>query len=202
MKTIYILDDHKLFSGGLKLLLKSLPTKPDCYGFEDSGAFLDAVANQEIEPALFIIDFYIPGCNVPDLIRDLIEKNSSRRILVISASINVTDRNLALDAGAAMFLNKNADPEILLKTVASLLSGEVPDEAMPDENNLAKKFGLTPRQLEILVLVSKGLSNKEVARALSISPETVKTHLKDIFVRFEVSNKIEAVDFARSNGLS
>lgn len=202
MKTIYILDDHKLFSSGLKLLLKSLPMQIDCIGFDNAELFLKAVTKEENAPALFIIDFYIPGCNVPDLISGLLKENNQRRILVISASINISDRNLALCAGAAMFLNKNVDLDVLLKTVTSLLSGKNLNTDAPPQDDHAKKFGLTPRQLETLVLVSKGLSNKEVARTLSISPETVKTHLKDIFMRFGVSNKIEAMDFARSNGLS
>ncbi len=202
MKEIFILDDHKLFSGGLELLLKSLPMPTRCYRFEDVGHILDAVGESDTEPALFIIDFYIPGCNVPDLISRLIEENPERRILVVSASINISDRNLALDSGATCFLNKDTDPQILLETVTTLISGSVPDQQIVSGDDLAEKFGLTPRQLEILVLVSKGLSNKEIARALSISPETVKSHLKEIFLRFEVSNKLEAVDFARSNGLS
>ena len=202
MHTIYILDDHKLFSGGLKLLLNSLPSGVECHSFEDADLFLDAITNDKNEPALFIIDFYVPGCNVPDLIRGLLEENSARRILVVSSSINVSDRNLALESGASGFVKKDTEPQSLLKTVSALLEGEVPEEDTSQNNSLADKFGLTPRQLEILVLVSKGLSNKEIARALTISPETVKTHLKDIFLRFGVSNKLEAVDFARSNGLS
>lgn len=202
MQYIYILDDHKLFSGGLELLLKSLPGELICRSFDTAENFLHAMSNDNDEVALYVVDFYIPGCNLPDLIRQLLHEDSHRRILVVSASINLTDRQLAMDAGASLFLNKNTDPELLLKNVSSLLCGETPVSTVPAAPNLAKRFNLTPRQLEILVLVSKGLSNKEVARTLEISPETVKTHLGDIFRRFEVSNKIEAVDFARSNGLA
>ena len=202
MQTIYILDDHKLFSGGLELLLKSLSGELSCRSFDTADDFLHVISTEEAKITLFVIDFYIPGCNVPDLIQQLLREEPSRRVLVVSASINLTDRQLAMDAGASLFLNKNTDPELLLKHVSTLLSGATPDAVMPDANDIAKRFGLTPRQLEILVLVSKGLSNKEVARTLEISPETVKTHLGDIFRRFEVSNKIEAVDFARSNGLA
>jgi len=55
--------------------------------------------------------------------------------------------------------------------------------------------------VEIMLLVGKGYSNKEIARFLTISPETVKTHLKEVFLRFGLRNRVEAIDFTRQNGL-
>ncbi|MFV0644114.1 MAG: response regulator transcription factor [Sphingomonadaceae bacterium] len=60
---------------------------------------------------------------------------------------------------------------------------------------------MTARQVEIMVLVGKGFSNKEIARLLEISPETVKSHLKEIFLRFGLRNRVEAIDFIRQQGV-
>ncbi len=201
MKTICIVDDHKLFSSGLELMISSLEDGISCQVFDDAATFLQALSERDGPPDLCIVDFYIPGTYVPDLIRQVLEQFSGTPVLVVSASVVPADRKMALDAGAKLFLNKSSETEVLLDAVKLLLAGETPEIAAPDREHLSGKFNLTPRQIEILLLVSKGFSNKEIANLLEVSPETVKSHLKEIFVRFDVGNRIEAVDFARSNGL-
>lgn len=201
MKTIYIVDDHRLFSSGLELMIQSTGSDINCLMFDESVAFLDDLRGQATTPDLCVVDFYIPGTYVPDLIRQVLEQFPAVPVLVVSASIVQADRNAALEAGARLFLNKSCDTQVLLDVVKSLLVGKTPEIAVPDRNEFSKKFNLTPRQVEILLLVSKGFSNKEIGNLLAVSPETIKSHLKDIFARFDVGNRIEAVDFARSNGL-
>lgn len=201
MNTICIIDDHKLFSNGLELMLGSSPVAAACLAFDDPDLFLKALATGSITPDLFIIDYYIPGSHGPDLIRRVREHEPECRIMIVSASINPVDQKLAVEAGADLFMSKSVDPSILLDAVTSLLAGEVPDAGETTSGALSKKFDLTPRQLETLLLVSKGFSNKEIAGFLDVSPETVKSHLKDIFLRFGVANRMEAIDLARNNGL-
>lgn len=201
MKTVLVLDDHKLFLTGLQLLLGSMEDKIECMIFDEADGFMQALKNPRQGPALVIMDFYVPGCNVPDLIAQLHGDMPACKILIVSASINPSDERQAMKAGADLFLSKTADPSVLVNAVSSLLSGKTPAAVTPPSTILAKRFELTPRQLEILVLVSKGLSNKEIAQLLSISPETTKSHLRDIFQRFGVANRMEAIDFARLHGL-
>lgn len=201
MKTICIVDDHKLFSSGLELMINALEDSIACHVFDDAAAFLQALSETDVPPDLCIVDYYIPGTHVPDLVRQVLEQFPSTPVLVVSASVIPADQNMALDAGAKLFLNKSSETEVLLDAVKLLLAGETPEIAVLDRERLSGKFNLTPRQVEILLLVSKGFSNKEIANLLELSPETVKSHLKEIFVRFDVGNRIEAVDFARSNGL-
>ncbi len=202
MKSVFVLDDHKLFLTGLQLLLRSIGKDIECKVFDEAGLLLTALEQSSQNPDLVIMDFYVPGCNVPDLIAQLSDDLPTCKILIVSASINPSDERRSLDAGADLFLSKAVDPLVLVESVSSLLKGDTPASATPASTLLAKRFELTPRQLEILVLVSKGLSNKEVARLLSISPETTKSHLRDIYQRFGVANRIEAIDFARLHGLN
>lgn len=201
MKTICVVDDHKLFSSGLELMINALEDGISCHVFDDAVTFLQSLSERDGPPDLCVIDFYIPGTHVPDLIRQVLGRYPATPVLVVSASVIQADENMALDAGARLFLNKSCETEVLLDAVKQLLAGETPEIAGPDRERLSGKFNLTPRQVEILLLVSKGFSNKEIANLLEVSPETVKSHLKEIFVRFDVGNRIEAVDFARSNGL-
>jgi DNA-binding NarL/FixJ family response regulator len=203
MRTVYILDDHRLFSNGLELMLRTTGQDLECRAFENPADMLAEIKAAGQAPNLMIVDFYIPGANAPDLIADMTNDHPDCPIMVVSASINPADKRQALAAGASMFVNKASDPQELIDAITSLLEGgdvaETPDDAI---KVLSARFNLTPRQLEILVLVSKGCTNKEIARLLELSPETVKSHLRDIFLRFGVNNRIEAIDFARSNGLA
>jgi len=201
MNTICIIDDHKLFSNGLELMLGSGPVAATCLAFDDPDVFIKALATGSVAPDLFIIDYYIPGSHGPDLIRQVREQEPESRIMIVSASINPVDQKLAMEAGADLFMSKSVDPSCLVEAVTALLAGEVPASAQTANGALSKKFDLTPRQLETLLLVSKGFSNKEIAGFLDVSPETVKSHLKDIFLRFGVANRMEAIDMARNNGL-
>lgn len=202
MKTVFVLDDHKLFLTGLQLLLGSIDDKIDCKIFDEAGSLINEWQNPENSPDLVITDFYVPGCNVPDVVAQLSRDLPACKILIVTASINPSDERRAMEAGADVFLSKAADPHVLVDAVSSLLNGQIPARVTPVSTMLAKRFELTPRQLEILVLVSKGLSNKEIARLLVISPETTKSHLRDIYQRFGVANRMEAIDFARFHGLN
>ncbi|MEH6724882.1 MAG: response regulator transcription factor [Hyphomicrobiales bacterium] len=202
MKSVFVLDDHKLFLTGLQLLISSIGKDIACKVFDEAGLLMAALEHPSQNLDLVIMDFYVPGCNVPDLIAQLSDDLPTCKFLIVSASINPSDERRSLDAGADLFLSKAVDPLVLVESVSSLLKGEIPASTAPASTLLAKRFELTPRQLEILVLVSKGLSNKEVAKLLAISPETTKSHLRDIYQRFGVANRIEAIDFAREHGLN
>lgn len=183
-------------------MIHSISEKISCQAFDDVAIFLETLTQLGGMPDLYIIDYYLPGCHCPDLIRQILELRPDGRIMVVSSSINPEDRNQAINAGAEIFINKGAEPSELLETVTLLLAGETTASFEPASISPADKFNLTPRQLETLILISKGLSNKEVARILDVSPETVKSHLRDIFQRFGVANRMEAIDLARNNGLA
>ena len=104
-------------------------------------------------------------------------------------------------AGATEFVQKHAEPDQLLETLQRVLTRSETGTPTDGRFETPEIPGLTPRQVEIMLLVGKGYSNKEIARFLTISPETVKTHLKEVFLRFGLRNRVEAIDFTRQNGL-
>ncbi len=201
MKRIAIIDDHKLFSAGLQLLLAELdqPTQTDI--FDRLTAFLDALEAGCGCHDLVILASHIPGFAINDFVGPLKSQCAGARVLVVSASVSPSDRKQAFAAGADGYMHRHAAAELFLNGIEALLDGadEVDcGDAIPGS---AGKVNLTPRQLDILILASKGLSNKEIARALGISPETVKSHLSDIYQRFSVGNRLEAIEHARNYGL-
>jgi DNA-binding NarL/FixJ family response regulator len=201
MKRIAIVDDHKLFSAGLQLLLSDLSEPVESEVFDQPKAFLAEIQAAGRCHDLVTLDYYIPGYLAGDIIGELKRRFPATRVLVVSASISPADRKQALAAGADAFLHKHAAPDVLLKSISALLQGVGPVDCGEPLSQVAGTVDLTPRQLDTLILASKGLSNKEIARMLEISPETVKSHLSDIYLRFSVGSRLEAIEYARSKGL-
>lgn len=201
MKRIAIVDDHKLFSAGLQLLLSDLSEPVESEIFDQPKTFLAQIQEAGRCHDLVTLDFYIPGYLAADIIAELKRKFPVTRVLIVSASISRADRKQALAAGADAYLHKHAAPEILLKSISALLQGTGPIECGEPAAHVADTLELTPRQLDTLILASKGMSNKEIARTLDISPETVKSHLSDIYLRFSVGSRLEAIEYARLKGL-
>lgn len=199
MQQIAVIDDHVLFSSGLVLLLAELEPKVAVTAYETIDAFF---ANKDIEHDLVILDFYLPGTDFCNNQLKLSEDYPDLPIIIVSASPSPADRLTALSCGAAAFLNKNIDPSILLDTVSRVLKGEAPISSQPHKTKTQLTDSqLTQRQIEILTLVSKGYSNKDIGNILEVSPETVKSHLKSIFQRIQVGNRMEAIEYIRQHGL-
>lgn len=203
MKKIAILDDHSLFASGLQLILKNAEgVRADIYTQVD--ALLHAVATAEpLSKAydLVLLDYYLPFQSFVENILKIKQAFHDTPVIVISASLSPEDKNTALKHGAALFLHKHIDPEQLLGHIQQCLGEGVvaSDEGAP---LLIRDcdFQLTERQIEILTLVCKGYSNKAIARELQVSAETVKSHLKNIFQRIDVNNRIEAIEKFRAYG--
>jgi DNA-binding NarL/FixJ family response regulator len=201
MTRIAIVDDHKLFSAGLKLLVSSLGPSIVSEIFDQPRTFLSAIEVEKTSYDLVMLDFYIPGYWAVDIIAQLKCRHPQIRVMVISASISPADRQQALNAGADSYLRKHMDPKQFLEGITALLNGDGAADCGEMLDEVATNLNLTARQLDILILASKGFSNKEIARMLTLSPETVKSHLSDVYQRFSVSNRLEAIEYARSLGL-
>lgn len=199
-KTILILDDHQLFALGVEAMMQTLPDEYDCVARADVAAALAQIEDGSFQAALFIVDFYMPGTHAPDLITRLRQAAPETPVLVVSGSHSTADRQAALNAGALGFVNKTAPSEHILAAIEDALCGGHAAGPVPANPPLAA-LGLTDRQFDILVLASKGMTNKEIARMLDISPETVKTHLSAAFRRMNVANRVEAMSHLRAMGL-
>lgn len=194
---LYIIDDHKLFASGLAGLLEDDLPGAEITVFSDVEAALQAAA--EAPPDIALLDFYLPGLSGVEAIRNLRAAAPGAKVIVISASLSPADRIASENAGAAAFLAKVSDPDEVVAAISAILRGEQAETTAPEAP--AAAVDLTQKQFAVLALISQGKSNKEASQILTMSPETVKSHLSEIYRRLDVANRAEAVNAARQRGI-
>jgi two-component system nitrate/nitrite response regulator NarL len=207
---IVIADDHPIFRRGLKHLLESEP------GFAVVGEAVDgaeaARLARSLRPHLLLLDLAMggPGHSGMDTLRDLATTPLlSVKTILLAASIEKAEIVQALQFGASGVVLKNSAPELLVKSIRTVLAGEhwigrdsvsdlvhalriFSDASMPPR----ARFGLSARELEVTSAVVSGLSNKEIAEKFDLSAHTVKHHLTNIFDKVGASNRLELALFA------
>jgi len=196
-----VIDDHQLFSGGFKHMLAGLDGIDSAVTFDNPQSAMEASFDGEI--ALVVSDLYIPGYDMFVWIKRLRNHFEPAALAVVSSSISRTDRKECLLAGAHAYFEKHADPELVVEGFSGLLTKtEVEDSFLDRTAKEAQDIGLTHKQIDILVHIARGLSLKEVAARFDISPETVKTHLSNIYHIIGVSGRSAASDWAKRHGLT
>jgi DNA-binding NarL/FixJ family response regulator len=195
-----IIDDHKLFSGGFQHVLTSLNGVDEAVCFDSPQS---AIENQTPDDVVLVVsDLYIPGFDMFVWISRLREAYKNAALAVISSSISRTDRSECLSAGAHAYFEKHADPELVVEGLSGLLEkSNIEDGFLERTAREAQDIGLTNKQIDILVHLSRGLSLKEIALRFGISPETVKSHLSRIYDVIGVSGRSAASDWAKRHGL-
>ena len=164
---------------------------------------LEAVEAGGIE--LVLLDLQMPGMDGWQALRRIRENDPGVAVVIVSASEDAADVRAALDAGASGFIPKSSTAQLLRAALEVVLSGgvyipslliEEPAGGMsgdPEPDRRRERASqLTPRQREVLILMSRGLSNREIGEVLGIAPGTVKTHLSALFEILDVSNRTEA----------
>ena len=200
---LLLIDDHQIYLDGLSLTLGSL-----CEGVRLDHARNAAEALQlvrEYPYDLILLDLQLPDSSGLSLMQKLRAADAMVPIAILSASNSPSDLEAALQLGAAGFISKTTDGKTLLDAVTQLLYGAqvvIGDTALKiDRQTSAREVGITPRQLEILDLLAEGLPNKVIWQRLSLSEDTVKTHLKALFSSLDCHNRTECVTQARKLGL-
>ncbi|MEJ2406840.1 MAG: response regulator transcription factor [Candidatus Thiodiazotropha sp.] len=195
---IWIIDDHKLFSAGMKYLLQSVTVEQQIRCFDNPA---DADLSEEIaELSLIILDFYIPGVDVITWIQLFSRKYNSTPLVVISSSTSHTDRKNSINAGAIAYYPKHAPPDYTLRYLNQFIHGSQGCRDI-EPYILHNHKQLTARQTEILIQLARGHSNKKIAKLLEVSPETIKSHLAAIYKILNCTSRDDAVVWARDNGL-
>jgi two-component system, NarL family, nitrate/nitrite response regulator NarL len=201
---ILIADDHAIFRDGLRRLLES-EAGLEVVGEAVNGDEVVTLARQ-LKPDIILLDLAMPARSGLEALRLLSEPPNTTRVILLTALIEREQIVEALQLGARGIVLKESATQILLKSIRHVMEGEiwVGRESVQDLLKLLsdlqepmsaprrkEKFGLTPRELEIVSAIVKGSSNKAIAGQFAISEQTVKNHLSSIFDKMGVSNRLE-----------
>lgn len=200
MSTAIIIDDHQLFAGGFSHLLKSIDGIDNVRSFPDPQSAFDLDIEDNI--VLIVSDLYIPGYEMYLWFGKLRLRYPGASLLIISSSISRADRTDSIAAGADLYFEKHADPLLVVQGIEELLdNAPLTDDFLQRTAVEAQEYGLTNKQIDILVHLARGLSLKEIARRFDISPETVKSHLTRVYELIGVSGRSAATLWAKRHGL-
>jgi two-component system NarL family response regulator len=198
---ILLADDHPPLREGLASILNSQPEFTVVAEAGSGSEVLEIIGREAID--LFILDLRMPGGDGIHTIKELIKRDPSSRILVLTTYDNEEDVFNALEAGALGYLPKDTKRAEIIEAVMQVHSGNrYLTQAIA--NRLADRMvrpGLTARELDVLRFLMRGKSNKEMAAAMFISEETVKTRMKTLFQKLGVHDRTEAVAVALQRGL-
>ncbi len=207
---ILAIDDHPLFVDGLKMLLQQ-HGRTSAVRVTNNATDALALIDKGYEPDLVLLDLNLPGMGGFSLLRMLHQRGLMSPVLVVSASQSIHDARSAMENGAMGFVSKASHSDDLLAAIDSVLEG---DPYLPKEwretleggteetrASIARRVGITGRQLEILHLLAQGYANKMIAYELGLSEATVKVHLREVFKALKVTNRTACVKAANDMGL-
>lgn len=210
---VLLVDDHALFRRGIASILAAER------GFEvvgEAGDGLEALERaRELMPDVILMDIFMPGANGLEATRRI--KEALPYVKIVMLTVSEEDQNLfeAIKSGAQGYLLKKIEPQELFAMLKGIVQGDAPiSRAMAAKilGEFARQTrqpaataspgaNLTPREKEVLELVTQGKSNKEIAAALAIAENTVKNHLKNILEKLHLENRVQAATFALREGL-
>ena len=199
---LLLVDDHLVVRIGLRSLLE---TQPDMTVVGDAAGGQAAIeAYEKLQPDIVLMDLRMPQMDGPEATTVIRRKFPDARVLVLTTFDNDEDIFRGLEAGAMGYLVKNTESGPLLETIRALHAGTY---TLPVEiaDRLAQRRAapeLSPRELEVLQLIVKGNSNKEIGGKLSLAENTVKNHVKMILEKLGVSDRTQAVTTALQRGLA
>jgi DNA-binding NarL/FixJ family response regulator len=212
MIKVLLVDDHHLFREGVARILQDAP------GIEFVGVATNGVESIELththHPEVILMDVNMPVMSGIEATRQIHASYPEIGILMLTISEGGEDLFEAIRAGARGYLLKNSSTQALLEAIRQVHSGESPitpamaakllDEftglpARPDQVMVVET--LTDREQQVLRLVARGMSNKEIGVELTISPLTVKAHLSSILEKLDLRGRVEAAAWAIRHGL-
>lgn len=198
---ILLADDHPSLRDGLASILHS---QPDLTVVAEAGTGREAVEKARLfSPDVLIVDLRMPDGDGIQTIKELAASNPSTKILVLTTYDNEEDIFSALEAGARGYILKDTTRQEIIEAVRQIHAGNrfLPPAVAARLADRMIRPTLTPRELDVLRLVSRGRTNKEMAAAMFVSEETIKTHMKGLFQKLGVHDRAEAVGIALQRGL-
>lgn len=201
---VVLVDDHPIVRAGIAGMLAQTDGIEVVGEASNGEEALSVIANTS--PDVLLLDLRMPVMNGPTLIRELRNRGSKLGILVLTTYDTDADILRATEAGANGYLLKDTSLDDLIRAIEATNSGDTwlaPSVATQVMKSLhgASIEKLSSRELDVLRLVANGLSNKEIAVELNVSPATVKTHLIHVFRKLDVNDRTAAVTVALDRGI-
>lgn len=198
---VLLADDHPSLRAGLASILNA---QPDIEVVAEAGSGREAIEKAAAtNPDVMIVDLRMPDGDGIQTIQTLHKEAPTVQALVLTTYDNEEDVFNALEAGARGYILKDTTSEEIIDAVRKVHSGVryLPSAIASRLADRMIRPSLTPRELDVLRLVSRGRSNKEIGAAMFISEETVKSHMKGLFQKLGVHDRAEAVSTALQRGL-
>ncbi len=210
---ILIVDDHTLFRSGIKLVLQRQE------GFEvvgEAGDGLEGVKRaKQLKPDVVLLDLHMPGTSGLEALSLLADDAPQTQVVMLTVSEDAEDLLDALRAGARGYLLKNIETDFLVDAIrraaagesvmspqmASKLADAMRHPQKPASNVDTGAVKLSPREKEIIIMLAKGASNKEIARDLELAESTVKIHVQGILRKLNLASRVQAAVYAVEHGL-
>ena len=198
---ILLVDDHFFVRMGLAVSLNAQPDMRVVAEADNGEKALNLY--REHQPDIVLLDGRMPGLSGAETLTNLRREFPDARVLMLSVDDGEEDVYRAMQAGAAGYLPKSTQSLALLKAIRAVHEGEqyLPAELASCLKERGTGPSLTKREIEVLELVSKGLTNIEVARALNCSTTTATWHLKNVMRKLEVTGRTEATRVAVERGI-
>lgn len=207
---IVLVDDHNMIRHGLKLIIESIKGLT-IVGEASNG--IEAVEKCSLHnPNIIIMDIHMPHMNGLDAIRKLKENGINSKIIILTASKNREYIITANKLGVKGYLLKESQADNLIRAISEVAIGRTyldPEVALllpinkkelsKERNSLDKISSLSKREYEVLELLSKALSNRDIGNKLFISEKTVKNHVTNIYKKLGVKDRLQAAIFTYNN---
>ena len=207
---VLIVDDHAIVRKGIRALLA---TESDIAVVGEAGNGQEAVAQvRALAPDVVLMDLVMPGVSGIDAIRQIVAQQPSSRILVLTSFAGDEQIFPAIKAGALGYLLKDSEPNELVEAIRRVHRGESslhPSVARKVLRELAQPAApdhgqaiLTEREVAVLRLVARGMSNQEIADQLVITEATVRTHVSNILSKLHLASRTQAALYALREGIA
>ena len=198
---IMIVDDHPLMRVGVAAIINA---RPDMEVVAQAGTAEEAVSlHAQHQPDVTLMDLRLPGASGVTAIRQIRVRDASARFVVLTTYEGDEDIHQALESGAQGYIIKGMPHETLIQALKRVHAGGryLPPPVARALQSRTPDASLSPREREVLQLLVRGKSNKEIAAELGIAEATVKCHFRVIFMRMGVTDRTQAVVSALQRGL-
>ena len=207
-KTILVVEDHPLYRQALSNLIKvSLPEVEllSANSAEEALTILSKKVKKDLADWIILLDLSLPGLSGLSAVHAFAEASPTSSLVVISATDDKLQVSACIGSGAIAFISKSTPPDRVTEFLGRLLREKlVHPELITNEGseNIAnlKPIRLTPRQIEVLLLIFQGKSNRDIAETLDIIEATAKAHVSAIFRELDVVNRTQALLAAQKLG--